>query len=128
MEKRGKGRFSEIYVFSIMDSLVIGQFVIAISDSQSFREGSSALRKKSSDIHKNPLLNVKAASNNVIPAKAGIQNLLKSLDSCLRGSDKLIIIRGSLKAYANLQVIPPSTTIWAPVMYFASSEARKRAA
>jgi hypothetical protein len=38
----------------------------------------------------------KAASNNVIPAKAGIQKLLKSLDSRLRGSDKLIIIRGSL--------------------------------
>ena len=37
-----------------------------------------------------------AASNNVIPAKAGIQKLLKSLDSRLRGSDKLVIIRGSL--------------------------------
>jgi len=40
---------------------------------------------------------IKAASKNVIPAKAGIQNPLKSLDSRLRGSDKLIIIRGSLK-------------------------------
>jgi hypothetical protein len=40
---------------------------------------------------------LKAASNNVIPAKAGIQKLLKSLDSRLRGSDKLIIIKGSLK-------------------------------
>jgi hypothetical protein len=38
---------------------------------------------------------LKAASNNVIPAKAGIQKLLKSLDSRLRGSDKLIIIRSS---------------------------------
>jgi len=40
---------------------------------------------------------VKATSKNVIPAKAGIQNPLTSLDSRLRGSDKLIIIRGSLK-------------------------------
>ena len=39
----------------------------------------------------------KATSKNVIPAKAGIQNPLISLDSGLRGSDKLIIIRGSLK-------------------------------
>ena len=37
-----------------------------------------------------------ATSKNVIPAKAGIQNLLYLLDSRLRGSDKLIIIRGSL--------------------------------
>jgi hypothetical protein len=36
-----------------------------------------------------------ATSKNVIPAKAGIQKLLTSLDSRLRGSDKLIIIRGS---------------------------------
>jgi len=40
---------------------------------------------------------IKATSKNVIPAKAGIQNPLISLDSGLRGSDKLIIIRGSLK-------------------------------
>ncbi len=40
---------------------------------------------------------IKAASNNVIPAKAGIQKPLKSLDPRLPGSDKLIIIRGSLK-------------------------------
>jgi len=40
---------------------------------------------------------LKATSKNVIPAKAGIQNLLTSLDSRLRGSDKLVIIRGSLK-------------------------------
>jgi hypothetical protein len=40
---------------------------------------------------------LKATSKNVIPAKAGIQNPLTSLDSRLRGSDKLIIIRGSLK-------------------------------
>jgi len=39
---------------------------------------------------------MKATSKNVIPAKAGIQNPLTSLDSRLRGSDKLIIIRGSL--------------------------------
>ena len=31
-----------------------------------------------------------ATSKNVIPAKAGIQNLLYLLDSRLRGSDKLI--------------------------------------
>jgi len=37
-----------------------------------------------------------AISKNVIPAKAGIQKLFTSLDSRLRGSDKLIIIRGSL--------------------------------
>jgi hypothetical protein len=40
---------------------------------------------------------LKATSKNVIPAKAGIQKLLTLLDSRLRGSDKLIIIRGSLK-------------------------------
>ena len=42
-----------------------------------------------------PFIIFKAVSKNVIPAKAGIQNLLISLDSRLRGSDKLIIIRGS---------------------------------
>ncbi len=39
----------------------------------------------------------KATSKNVIPAKAGIQKVLTLLDSRLRGSDKLVIIRGSLK-------------------------------
>jgi len=39
----------------------------------------------------------KATSNNVIPANAGIQKLLTLLDSRLRGSDKLVIIRRSLK-------------------------------
>ena len=38
----------------------------------------------------------KATSKNVIPAKAGIHKLLTLLDSRLRGSDKLGIIRGSL--------------------------------
>jgi hypothetical protein len=41
----------------------------------------------------------KGSSKNVIPAKAGIQNHLKLLDSRLRGSDGLGIIRGSLKNY-----------------------------
>jgi hypothetical protein len=35
----------------------------------------------------------KGTSKNVIPAKAGIQKLLTLLDSRLRGSDKLVIIR-----------------------------------
>ena len=39
---------------------------------------------------------MKGTSKNVIPAKAGIQNLLYLLDSRLRGSDKMTIIRGSL--------------------------------
>jgi len=39
----------------------------------------------------------KATSKNVIPAKAEIQKLLTILDSRLRGSDKLVIIRGVLK-------------------------------
>jgi len=39
----------------------------------------------------------KAISKNVILAKAGIHKLLTLLDSRLRGSDKLRIIRGSLK-------------------------------
>ena len=39
----------------------------------------------------------KATSKNVIPAKAGIHKLLTLLDSRLRGSEKLGIIRGSLK-------------------------------
>ena len=37
---------------------------------------------------------------NVIPAKAGIQKHLTSLDSRLRGSDKSIIIKGSLMYFA----------------------------
>jgi len=37
-----------------------------------------------------------ATSKNVIPAKAGIHKFLRLLDSRLRGSDKLGIIRGSL--------------------------------
>ena len=37
---------------------------------------------------------VKATSKNVIPSKAGIHKLLTLLDSRLRGSDKLGIIRG----------------------------------
>ncbi len=41
-----------------------------------------------------------ATSKNVIPAKAGIHKLLTLLDSRLRGSDKLRIIRGSLMLYA----------------------------
>jgi 5,10-methylene-tetrahydrofolate dehydrogenase/methenyl tetrahydrofolate cyclohydrolase len=45
----------------------------------------------------NTIQKFKATSKNVIPAKAGIQKLLTSLDSRLRGSDKLIINRGSLK-------------------------------
>ena len=45
---------------------------------------------------------MKATSKNVIPAKAGIQNPLTSLDSSLRGSDKLIIIRGSLYKYTDV--------------------------
>jgi len=40
---------------------------------------------------------LKATSKNVIPAKAGIYKLLTLLDSRLRGSDKLGIIRGSIK-------------------------------
>ena len=50
-----------------------------------------------------PIL-LKATSKNVIPAKAGIQNPLISLDSGLRGSDKLIIIRGSLN-FSNVENI-----------------------
>jgi prepilin-type N-terminal cleavage/methylation domain-containing protein len=41
---------------------------------------------------------IKDTSKNVIPAKAGIHKLLILLDSRLRGSDKLGIIRGSLKS------------------------------
>ena len=46
----------------------------------------------------NPL-RFKATPKNVIPAKAGIHKFLTLLDSRLRGSDKLGIIRGSLKSY-----------------------------
>ena len=41
-----------------------------------------------------PILEV--TSENVIPAKAGIQKPFTSLDSRLRGSDNSIIIRGPL--------------------------------
>ena len=40
---------------------------------------------------------MKGTSKNVIPVKTGIQKPLISLDSRLRGSDKLVIMRGSLK-------------------------------
>jgi len=46
-------------------------------------------------------LSIKGSSKNVIPAQAGIQNYSKLLDSRLRGSDKLGIIRGSLKFLSN---------------------------
>jgi hypothetical protein len=36
-------------------------------------------------------------SKNVIPAKAGIQKLLTALDSRLRKSDELMVVRGSLE-------------------------------
>jgi hypothetical protein len=48
---------------------------------------------------------LKGTPKNVIPAKAGIQKRLTSLDSRLRGSDKLIFIRGSL----NIKPIPIMT-------------------
>jgi len=43
---------------------------------------------------------LKATSKNVIPAKAGIHNKMKLLDSRLRGSDRIGIIRGCLKTEA----------------------------
>jgi|GEM_PF-2705481 len=48
---------------------------------------------------------IKATSKNVIPVETGIQKHLTSLDSRLRGSDKLIIIRGNLKYYSNNRII-----------------------
>jgi len=42
-------------------------------------------------------LKLKATSKNVIPVETEIQKLLTSLDSRLRGSDELGIIRGSFK-------------------------------
>jgi len=45
---------------------------------------------------RNQFLKFKASSKNIIPAKAGIYRFLTLLDSRLRGSDKLGIIRGSL--------------------------------
>jgi hypothetical protein len=47
---------------------------------------------------KSKILNLKATSKNVIPAEAGTQKILISLDSRLRGSDELVIVRGSLKS------------------------------
>ena len=41
-------------------------------------------------------VSIKGSSKNVIPAKAGIHNMLEFLDSRLRGSDRIWIIRGSL--------------------------------
>jgi len=54
-----------------------------------------------------PLL--KVTPKNVIPAKAGIHKFLTLLDSRLRGSDKLGIIRGSLNAlsgFTPLEIMP----------------------
>ena len=42
----------------------------------------------------------KATSKNVIPAKAGIQKSLTTLACRLRGIDKLVIIRSTLKSDA----------------------------
>jgi hypothetical protein len=55
-------------------------------------------------------LRFEVTSKNVIPAKAGIQNVLRSLDSCwslprtrIRGrSDEFGIIRGSLKFWKHI--------------------------
>jgi hypothetical protein len=52
-------------------------------------------------------MELKATSKNVIPAKAGIQKLLTSLDSRLRGSNKLIVIRGSLKLIWRIVIPAP---------------------
>jgi hypothetical protein len=46
----------------------------------------------------------KATFKNVIPAKAGIQKLLKLLDSRFRGSDEFGIIRGSHKVEVEVEV------------------------
>jgi hypothetical protein len=54
------------------------------------------------------LVILKATSKNVIPAKAGIQKPVTLLDSRLRGSDKVIIIRGSLKS------CPPPVFLFLP--------------
>ena len=43
------------------------------------------------------LLLLKGCSKNVVPAKAGIHDVLKYLNSHLRGSDRKLIIRGPLK-------------------------------
>jgi cytochrome c peroxidase len=50
-------------------------------------------------------IKTKATSKNVIPVKTGIQKPLTSLDSRLRGSDKLIIIRGFPKSNPILGMI-----------------------
>jgi hypothetical protein len=52
-------------------------------------------------------MKLKATSKNVIPAEAGIQKLLISLDSPLRGSDKLIVIRGSFKFIQTIFIPAP---------------------
>jgi len=56
---------------------------------------------------------IKDTSKNVIPAKAGIQKLLTSLDSRLRGSDKLTIIRGSLRPLTLILALTIVTIGWA---------------
>ena len=48
---------------------------------------------------------IKGTSKNVIPVKTGIQKPLISLDSRLRGSDKLVIIRGSLNLTVTQQYV-----------------------
>jgi prepilin-type N-terminal cleavage/methylation domain-containing protein len=52
-------------------------------------------------------MELKPTSKNVIPAKAGIQKLFRLLDSRLRGSEKLIVIRGSLgnKGFTLIEMI-----------------------
>ena len=49
-------------------------------------------------------LKIKSTSKNVIPAKAGIQKSLTTLDSRLRGSDKLVITGGGLARRTVLQL------------------------
>ncbi len=48
-------------------------------------------------------LKFKATSKNVIPAKAGIQKLLTSLDRRFCGNGKLIMVRGSLKLAGSIR-------------------------
>ena len=64
-------------------------------------------------------LKSKATSKNVIPAKAGIHKFLILLDSRLRGSDKLGIIRGCRKSIFSFERAKAGSEMALPLRNFA---------
>ncbi len=92
-----------IFVVTILSLAVAGHFskgagTIAEGGPRSPSTPVASVAHMSASARQGGILYFKATSKSVIPAKAGIQKLLTSLDSRVGGSDRLIIIRGYLKS------------------------------